>query len=349
MTPILLLDYAGVAVFAATGALAASRKQLDIIGFLFLATITGIGGGTFRDLILGVPVFWVANPDYCSICAVVAVVVYFTAHRLESRYKLLLWLDAIGLAAFAVMGAAKGWSVDRLGVRRHHHGHADGDVRRHPARHGRRRAVGPAAPGGLRHRGAGGRRRFHFRSISPRVPEPAAATVAFARSAFVRARRRAALRLDLPALPQPPGPAAGGHSVSGLRLVRVRRGPPARPPRAGSGAAAGRSAGCTRPAASEPRRPQVSRSRPARVAVEEARRIEVAGAGRVDQLVDGDRLDGDRLVAADDDRAQLRAGDGGEPAVLADGLERGLEGGRLIERLHLALIGEDDVDGAASA
>ncbi|TGQ71585.1 trimeric intracellular cation channel family protein [Mesorhizobium sp. M00.F.Ca.ET.186.01.1.1] len=111
MNPIALLDYAGVAVFAATGALAASRKQLDIIGFLFLASVTGIGGGTFRDLILNVPVFWVANRDYVLICAVVAVVVFFTAHRVESRYKLLLWLDAIGLAAFSVMGAAKGLAI----------------------------------------------------------------------------------------------------------------------------------------------------------------------------------------------------------------------------------------------
>jgi uncharacterized membrane protein YeiH len=62
MNPILYLDYAGIAVFAATGALAASRKQLDVIGFLFLASVTGIGGGTFRDLILGAPVFWVKNP-----------------------------------------------------------------------------------------------------------------------------------------------------------------------------------------------------------------------------------------------------------------------------------------------
>jgi len=111
MHPIALLDYAGVAVFAATGALAASRKQLDIIGFLFLASVTGIGGGTFRDLILNVPVFWVGNRDYVLICAVVAVLVFFTAHRVESRYKLLLWLDAIGLAAFSVMGAAKGLAI----------------------------------------------------------------------------------------------------------------------------------------------------------------------------------------------------------------------------------------------
>lgn len=108
MTPFQLLDYAGVAVFAATGALAASRKQLDLIGFLFLASVTGIGGGTFRDLILGAPVFWVGNPNYVLVCAAIAVGVFFTAHLIESRYKLLLWLDALGLSAYSVMGAAKG-------------------------------------------------------------------------------------------------------------------------------------------------------------------------------------------------------------------------------------------------
>lgn len=111
MNAITLFDYSGVAVFAATGALAASRKQLDIIGFLFFASVTGIGGGTFRDLILNIPVFWVSNRDYVLICAAVAVLVFFTAHRVESRYKLLLWLDAVGLAAFAVMGAAKGLAI----------------------------------------------------------------------------------------------------------------------------------------------------------------------------------------------------------------------------------------------
>ncbi|MGF7008528.1 trimeric intracellular cation channel family protein [Aminobacter sp. BE322] len=108
MNPLLYLDYAGVAVFAATGALAASRKQLDVIGFLFLASFTGIGGGTVRDVILGLPVFWVVNPAYVLVCAAVAVLVFFTAHRVESRYKLLLWLDALGMSAYAAIGAAKG-------------------------------------------------------------------------------------------------------------------------------------------------------------------------------------------------------------------------------------------------
>lgn len=108
---ITLLDYAGIAVFAATGALAASRKELDIIGFLFFAGLTGIGGGTIRDLVLDVPVFWVQNPDYLLVCGVVAIIVYFTAHLIESRYKLLLWLDAVGLAAYCVFGAWKGLVV----------------------------------------------------------------------------------------------------------------------------------------------------------------------------------------------------------------------------------------------
>jgi uncharacterized membrane protein YeiH len=108
---IVFLDYAGVAVFAATGALAASRKQLDGIGFVFLAGVTGIGGGTLRDLILGVPVFWVVQHLYILVCASAAIAVFFTAHLLESRYRLLLWLDAVGLAAYCVFGAYKGLLV----------------------------------------------------------------------------------------------------------------------------------------------------------------------------------------------------------------------------------------------
>ncbi len=102
------LDYIGVAVFAATGALAASRKQMDIIGFLFFASLTGMGGGTVRDLVLDTPVFWVSSSSYLAVCFGVAVVVYFTAHLIEYRYKLLLWLDAVGISAYCVMGANKG-------------------------------------------------------------------------------------------------------------------------------------------------------------------------------------------------------------------------------------------------
>lgn len=111
MTAMIVLDYLGVALFAATGALSASRKQLDLMGFLFLAAVTGTGGGTARDLILGVEVFWVAEPLYILVCAATAVAIYFTAHLLESRYRWLLWLDAAGLAAYGVFGAYKGLVV----------------------------------------------------------------------------------------------------------------------------------------------------------------------------------------------------------------------------------------------
>ncbi len=111
MNALQLLDYAGVAVFAATGALAASRKELDIIGFVFFAAITGMGGGTVRDVVLNSPVFWTLKPAYVLVCVAVAIVVFFTAPMLESRYRLLLWLDAVGLAAYSVLGAALGLSV----------------------------------------------------------------------------------------------------------------------------------------------------------------------------------------------------------------------------------------------
>jgi uncharacterized membrane protein YeiH len=106
-----LLDYLGVGLFAVSGALAASRKQLDIVAFIFFAVVTGVGGGTLRDLLIGEPVFWVVNAWYLIVPMAVAVLVYLTAHLLESRYKALLWADAVGLAAYAVMGAAKSLAV----------------------------------------------------------------------------------------------------------------------------------------------------------------------------------------------------------------------------------------------
>lgn len=111
MPIIAIFDYAGVAFLAATGALAASRKQIDIMGFVFLALLAGTGGGTLRDLILGVDVFWVENPAYILICTSAAVIMFFTAHLIMSRYGLILWLDAAALAAYGIFGAYKGLMV----------------------------------------------------------------------------------------------------------------------------------------------------------------------------------------------------------------------------------------------
>lgn len=99
MTPASFLDLASVFVFALTGALAASRAQLDIVGFLFFSAITAVGGGTVRDLLLDRnPVFWIARPEILLAAVGAAALVYLTAHLVESRLRWLTWLDAAALA-----------------------------------------------------------------------------------------------------------------------------------------------------------------------------------------------------------------------------------------------------------
>jgi uncharacterized membrane protein YeiH len=101
------LDYAGVFVFAASGALLAAAKRQTIVTFIFFAVITGVGGGTVRDLLIGAPVFWIGRNAVLLVCIGAALVVWMLPRRwLEGR--LLDWLDAAGLAAYASFGAAKG-------------------------------------------------------------------------------------------------------------------------------------------------------------------------------------------------------------------------------------------------
>jgi uncharacterized membrane protein YeiH len=101
-----VLDWFGICVFALSGALVASRKQMDIVGFALLGCVTGIGGGTVRDVLLGsLPVFWVQKPAYLITCVVVSCAAFFVAHLAHSRLRFLLWCDAVGLALFSVTGA----------------------------------------------------------------------------------------------------------------------------------------------------------------------------------------------------------------------------------------------------
>ncbi|MDB5455927.1 MAG: hypothetical protein JWP92_1512 [Caulobacter sp.] len=109
-TALYWLDYAAVAVFGATGALAAARRRHDIITFGFFAAITGVGGGTLRDLLIGAPVFWVQRPGYILVCLAAAGMVWMFGGR-GWRFRALLWLDALGMAAYAVFGAAKALSA----------------------------------------------------------------------------------------------------------------------------------------------------------------------------------------------------------------------------------------------
>ncbi len=114
MTLLSLLDYASVLVFAITGALVASRAQLDLVGFAFIACLTALGGGTLRDLLLDRnPIFWIDNPTYLAVGGVAALVVFFTAHLLESRYRTLIWLDSFALAVAVAAGAGVAMSLDQ--------------------------------------------------------------------------------------------------------------------------------------------------------------------------------------------------------------------------------------------
>ena len=104
-------DLLAAVVFAVSGALVASRKNLDVMGFMWFAVITGVGGGTVRDLILDVPVFWVQHPAHVTVCLVTAVLMHFIAPHVESRFRTLLWFDAFGLALVTVAGTVKASDV----------------------------------------------------------------------------------------------------------------------------------------------------------------------------------------------------------------------------------------------
>ena len=100
-----ILEYSSVFIFALTGALVASRAQLDPVGFLFIAALTAVGGGTVRDILLDRnPLFWIDKPIVLVIAAVAAMITFFTAHLLESRLKTLTWLDAAALAVAVPAG-----------------------------------------------------------------------------------------------------------------------------------------------------------------------------------------------------------------------------------------------------
>lgn len=105
MTLLYVLDLAAVAVFALTGGLVASRSQLDIVGFIFIACLTAVGGGTARDVLLNRDaVFWLTDPSILLVAVLAAIAVFFTAHLLESRYRALVWLDAFALAVAVPAG-----------------------------------------------------------------------------------------------------------------------------------------------------------------------------------------------------------------------------------------------------
>ena len=111
-TLVRLLDLIGIGVFALSGALIAVRLRQTLVTAAFFALVTGVGGGSVRDLLIGAPVFWVQDGAIAAVCIAIALVVWLTPEHWW-RGQLLEWADAVGLAAYAVFGTAKAlaWGV----------------------------------------------------------------------------------------------------------------------------------------------------------------------------------------------------------------------------------------------
>ena len=104
--PLYILDLIGVAVFAASGALAAGRKSMDLLGVIVIAAVTAVGGGTLRDVLLGRhPVFWMADPLYLYVILAVAGVTIVYVRWRRPPLKALAVADAFGLGLFTISGA----------------------------------------------------------------------------------------------------------------------------------------------------------------------------------------------------------------------------------------------------
>ncbi len=104
---IALLDSLGLVVFAVSGALQAIRRGLDLFGVLTIGTVTAIGGGTLRDLLLGQPAAWIADPAPLALAALGVALAVILRRRIASDERWLLWADAVGLATFACLGCSK--------------------------------------------------------------------------------------------------------------------------------------------------------------------------------------------------------------------------------------------------
>lgn len=100
------LDLAGIAVFALAGAVLAARLKQTFVTLAFFALVTGVGGGSIRDLLIGAPVFWVRDPFVAPACLGMALLAWFTPHRWWEG-RMLEWADGAGLAAYSVLGTVK--------------------------------------------------------------------------------------------------------------------------------------------------------------------------------------------------------------------------------------------------
>lgn len=107
LTPILdILDVIGIAIFALSGAAVAAKERQTFVTMAFFALVTGVGGGTVRDLLIDAPVFWITDPWVPAVCLTCALLAWFTPVRLWQGKAFDIG-DGAGLAAYAVLGSAK--------------------------------------------------------------------------------------------------------------------------------------------------------------------------------------------------------------------------------------------------
>ena len=112
MTSNVLLFEIATAIFAVTGVLAAARQNMDVVSFLIIGVVTALGGGTLRDVTLGVQVFWLQHPSYLYVACAAALATFFFEQRFRATFKAFLYLDALGTAVFSVIAAER---TDLLG------------------------------------------------------------------------------------------------------------------------------------------------------------------------------------------------------------------------------------------
>lgn len=110
MNLIIIADYLGVFVFAISGGLVAIRHNYDVFGILVISLLPAVGGGTLRDVLLDQPVFWLGDPTFIAIGLAGGVV--SVVYKSWTKVKLLVWVDSLGLALFAMLGTLKAYSLD---------------------------------------------------------------------------------------------------------------------------------------------------------------------------------------------------------------------------------------------
>jgi uncharacterized membrane protein YeiH len=109
---IYILDLFGTMAFAVTGAFKAIENRSDIVGIIILATITGVAGGTIRDIVLGrFPPNSIIDPSYVVITVITGVILFFLYSKLKKHWNVFLKFDAIGLGVFTVIGATFAYNL----------------------------------------------------------------------------------------------------------------------------------------------------------------------------------------------------------------------------------------------